>query len=165
MKLETERLILRQWREADFETFAAYFSNEETAKYVGGKKTREEAWRLMAAYIGHWHLKGFSYLAVQEKESNNIAGCIGLWKSDPWPELEMGYWFLKEKQGKGYATEAGLCMKNFAFETVRSNTLVSYIDPTNTPSRKLSERLGGIHEQNIQLLNFGEHCVYRYAHD
>ena len=51
IELETNRLRLRQWRESDFEFLANYFADEESAKYVGGTKTRKEAWRLMATYI------------------------------------------------------------------------------------------------------------------
>lgn len=164
VELETDRLKLRQWRESDFNHFAKYFDDDENVKYVGGKKTREEAWRLMATYIGHWQLKGYGYMAVEDKSSKKFVGCTGLWKSEPWPELELGYWFLKEMQGKGYASEAAIKVKEFAFETVKAKTLVSYIDPENIPSRRLAERLGAIYENTIELLNFGPHCVYRYEY-
>ena len=164
-ELETERLLIRLWHESDFEQLATFFSEEENAKYVGGIKTREESWELMAAYIGHWQMKGYSYMAVVEKATRKIAGCIGLWNSDPWPEPELGYWFLKEMQGKGYAYEAGMRMKKFAFETKKFETLVSYIAAENIPSIKLAEKLGAVYEKDIQLLDFGKHSVYRYTKD
>ena len=160
--LETDRLNFRQWQESDFSSFSSYFDDEETAKYVGGKKTKEEAWRLMAAYVGHYQLKGFGYLAIEEKSTAKLVGCVGLWKSDPWPELEMGYWLLPEMQGKGYATEASQKVMEYAFDTLKIDTLVSYIDPDNEPSIKLAKRLGAIYETDIDLLNFGIHQVYRY---
>jgi len=163
LDLETERLRFRQWRESDFDYLADYFSDEKTAKYVGGVKSREEAWRLLATYIGHWQLKGFSYLPVEEKESQRFVGCTGLWKSDPWPELELGYWILKEMQGQGYASEAGEKVKEFAFQVLQAPTLVSYIDVKNEPSIKVAERLGAVLEKNIQLLEYGLHGVYRYS--
>lgn len=163
IELETERLNFRQWRESDFGDFSNYFADEETAKYVGGKKTREEAWRLMASYIGHYHLKGFGYLAVEEKSSDKLVGSVGLWKSEPWPQLELGYWVLPEMQGKGYATEAAGRVKEYAFTTLKSETLVSYIAPDNTASAKLAERLGAVHKEDIELLNLGLHGVFRYV--
>ncbi|MEO1258627.1 MAG: GNAT family N-acetyltransferase [Bacteroidota bacterium] len=159
----TDRLIIRQWTAADFQYFKNYFSNKKTARYVGGVKTPEEAWRLMAAYIGHFQLKGFGYLAVEEKTTKQFVGCVGLWDSEPWLELELGYWILEEMQGKGYATEAAYRMKDFAFNNLKVDTLVSYIDPGNMPSIKLAERLGGVFDEKIDLLDFGEHCVYRYS--
>lgn len=71
MELETNRLKLRLWRESDFKIFADYFTDEESVKYVGGRKTTEEAWRLMAAYIGHYQLRGYGYMAVEESLQEN----------------------------------------------------------------------------------------------
>jgi len=162
MELETERLRLRLWRGSDFKHFESYFSDPELSKYVGGIKGKEQAWRLMAAYIGHWQLKGYGKMAVEEKESKQFVGCAGLWNSDNWPELELGYWFVREGQGKGYATEAALRMKIFAFDELKADTLVSYIHPENEASKKLALRLGAIEENSIDLIGFGEHCVFRY---
>lgn len=162
MELESERLVLRQWRSSDFEHFVNYFSDEALCRYVGGTKNQEEAWRLLASYIGHWQLKGFGYLAVENKETNKFLGCAGLWDSEPWPELELGYWFRKEAQGKGYASEAAQCVKEFAFNKLKVDTLVSYIHPENEASIKLAMRLGGFYDTTIDLLGFGPHSVYRY---
>jgi len=125
-------------------------------------KTPEEAWRLMAAYIGHWQLQGYGYMAIEEKSSGKFVGCVGLWNSDPWPEMEMGYWLITEMQGKGYATEAAQKIMEFAFHTIQAPSLVSYISPQNMASRRLAERLGAVHEETIELLEFGPHHVYRY---
>ena len=162
-ELETERLLIRLWHESDFEPFATFFADEENTRFLGGLKNREESWRMMAAYIGHWHMKGYSKMAVIEKITGKLAGCIGIWDSEPWPEAELGYWFLKEMQGKGYAFEAGLRMKKFAFETKKFKTLASYIDAENKPSIKLAEKLGAVYDGTVQLAYFGEHSIYRYT--
>lgn len=161
-ELETERLLLRLWKEEDFDQFAKYYADEANAKYVGGQKTLDEAWRHFALQIGHWHLNGFGYWAVDEKETGNFVGCVGLWKSAGWPELELGYWLLKEYQGKGYAKEAALRSKEYAIDVLNTSSLVSYIDPSNTPSIKLAESLGAKYEETIELLKHGPHCVYRH---
>lgn len=160
--LETERLIFRQWIESDYPIFSEFYSKAENAQYVGGVKTPEESWRLLATYIGHYELNGFSYLAINEKESGNLIGTIGLWKSQPWPEPELGYWLLPSSQGKGYGVEAGLTVKDFALNKLKFDSLVSYIDPANEPSKKLALRLGAKLDTIIELLDFGKHEVYRY---
>ena len=92
-ELQTERLILRQWREEDFEPFADFYGDEEMARYVGGPCSREQAWRRMAAEIGHWTLRGYGYWAVEEKETREFVGGVGVspnrtgsswsWKTGP----------------------------------------------------------------------------------
>ena len=160
--LETERLIFRQWKHSDYDAFASFYAVEENARFVGGIKTPEASWRLMATYIGHYELNGYSYLAIDEKDTGTLIGTVGLWNSDPWPEPELGYWLLPSAQGRGYGVEAGLAVKAFALDTLELNTLVSYIDPTNIPSKKLAERLGATFDKTIELLDFGPHEVYRY---
>lgn len=160
--LETDRLKFRQWKIEDFEAFVNFYSSKEHARFVGGVKSSEEAWRLMATYIGHYELKGYSYPAIVEKETERLIGTVGLWNSDPWPEIEMGYWLLPEMQGKGYGVEAGEAVKDFAFNELKLETLVSYISPTNEASKKLATRLGAKLDSTIELLDFGIHEVYRY---
>ncbi len=160
---ETQRLLLRQWKAEDFDTFAEYYSDDATAKYVGGVSDRDQSWRRMASLIGHWALKGYGYWAVEEKDSNAFVGCVGLWFSDGWPELELGYWLMHNMQGKGYATEAGIQARDYAWEVVGANSLVSYIHPDNEPSKLVAQRLGAHYDETIELLSHGPHCVYRYT--
>ena len=159
---ETHRLLLRQWEARDFEPYADYYADEKTARYVGGVSDRDQAWRRMAALIGHWALRGYGYWAVEERESGRFVGGVGLWRSEGWPELELGYWLVPQMYGKGYATEAGAEARDFAFDVVGSESLVSYIDPDNEPSKRVAERLGARFEKVIELLSHGPHRVYRY---
>ena len=162
LTLETERLLFRQWREDDFKYFQHYFSDENLSRFIGGMLTPEDAWRVMATYIGHYQLKGFGALALEEKETRNFVGTVGLWKSEPWPELELAYWLWPAAHGKGYATEAGVACRDFAKHALKAPSLVSYIDPRNHASIKVAERLGATFDQEIDLLSYGLHRVYRY---
>ena len=161
-EIETRRLKLRQWANNDSEAYIRYFADEKDSKYFGGGKNPDEAWRHMAMMIGHWQLKGFGYWAVDEKESGDFVGCVGLWKSPGWPELELGYWIAKEKQRKGYAREAAAECVKYARDVLGAESLVSYIDPGNEPSIKLAGVLGATFEETIELVEQGPHCVYRH---
>lgn len=162
-ELSTERLLLRQWRATDFPIYEMYYSYIRTAQFVGGVMTPDRAWRHMAALIGHWELMGFGYWAVEELQGGAFVGCVGLWKSAGWPELELGYWLTEESNGKGYATEAGRACLNYAYDVLGVHTLVSYIDPSNEPSKKVALRLSATFEKEIELLEHGPHCVYRHS--
>ena len=82
--LETERLRLREWRAADFELYAAFYANAATAKYAGGVTDRAAAWRDLATVIGQWTLRGYSFWAVEQKQSRKFigyAGSVATWPS------------------------------------------------------------------------------------
>jgi RimJ/RimL family protein N-acetyltransferase len=160
--IETKRLKLRQWKESDFGDFARYYADEDNARYVGGQKDPDQAWRHMALQIGHWQLRGFGCWAVNEKETEEFVGCVGLWQSPGWPELELGYWLVKEHQGKGYALEACQRCIDYAHEVLNASSLVSYIDPRNESSIRLAERLGAVNEGTIELACYGSHCIFRH---
>ncbi|KZN61824.1 hypothetical protein N473_21795 [Pseudoalteromonas luteoviolacea CPMOR-1] len=160
--VQTERLILRQWHEKDFEHYAIFYQNNLDAKYVGGQKDREGAWRNLTMLIGHWQLNEFGYYAVEEKSTKKFVGCVGLWKSPAWPELELGYWLVSEARGKGYAHEAGQQCLELARDSLKAKSLVSYIDPRNNASKKVALSLGARYEDTITLHTHGPHCVFRY---
>ncbi len=161
-EIETERLLLRQWHEADFWPFATFFADAEMSSRLGGPEDRPNAWRRMASIIGHWELRGYGPWAVAEREGGTFVGSVGLWCPEGWPELELGYWLTRDGQGNGFATEAGQASIDYAFQTLRAETLVSYIGPDNEPSKRVAEALGARYEKMIALLEHGPHCVYRY---
>lgn len=162
MEIETERLLLRQWRQSDFEVYAAYYADDRTARFVGGRMSRGKAWRHMAAIAGHWVLKGFGIWAVEEKSTGEMVGAIGLWEPEGWPELEVGYWLVGSAHGRGYATEAAIRARDYAYDRLGATTLVSYIDPRNEPSKRVAIRMGARLEETIEILDLGQYCVFRH---
>ena len=162
-ELETDRLRLTRWSERYFDRYAKMYADEERAKFIGGRLERPQAWRLMASMAGHWVLRGFGVWPVVEKSTRNFVGSVGLWYPEGWPELELGYWLVPEARGTGYATEAAARARDFAFDELRAETLVSYISPHNQPSIRVAERLGARYDKTIQLLDHGPHRVYRYS--
>ena len=85
-----------------------------------------------------------------------------MWNAPSWPEPELGYWFMPEGQGKGFAYEAAAVLKQYALETLKLKSLVSFIASENEPSKKLALKLGAKQDGVIELFDFGPHEVYRY---
>ena len=160
--LETPRLRFRDWSLDDFPVLSDFFAQPEEARYIGGSRAPEATWRLMATYQGHFHWFGYSYLAMERRDTGRLVGTVGLWNSAPWPEPELGYWLLPDARGQGFGLEAGRSALEFAKERARLPSLVSYIDSSNSPSQRLAAGLGAEQDGTIELLTFGPHQVWRY---
>ena len=150
-ELETERLRLRAWRERDIDAYAAFCASEATARFVGGVCGREDAWRRMAMLMGHWSLRGYGPWVIEDKSEAAFAGYGGLWNPLGWPEPEIMWGLPTAFQGRGYATEAARCARDFAYATLGWRTAVSYIADENLPSQRVAARLGAVRERNVEL--------------
>jgi RimJ/RimL family protein N-acetyltransferase len=154
VRLETDRLILRMWREeTDFEPYARMCADTEVMRYLGGKTfSRPEAWRHMAFFIGHWHLRGYSHWAVEEKASGQMIGRIGFLNPEGWPGFEIGWTLAREQWGKGYATEGARRALEYAFTELDKDHVISLIHPENRGSIRVAERLGERVEGKAQIM-------------
>lgn len=162
MRLETERLILRTYRLSDFEDHFKLCADADMMRFlVGGKPmSRLEAWRHMAFLVGHWELLGYGYFAAEEKASGRFVGRIGFTNPEGWPGFEIGWSIAPEFQGKGYATEGGRFLLDYAFNEMGKDHVISVIHPDNKPSIRVAERLGekleGSEEvAGVQMLIYG----------
>ena len=143
VRLETERLVLRMWRESDAGPYAEMCADPSVMRYVGGNPlTGPEAWRNLAMVIGHWHLRGYGFWAVEEKAGGEMVGRVGCWNPEGWPGLEVGWTLRRRFWGRGYATEAARASMNYAFDTLGQTRVISLIAPENVNSIRVAERLG-----------------------
>lgn len=153
IQLETDRLLLRQWRESDFEPYAEICADPDVMRFLGGKAfTRTEAWRHMAFIIGHWQLLGFGHFAVEEKATGKFAGRIGFLEPEGWPAFEIGWTLGRQFWGKGYATEGARCALEYAFAELDQDHVISLIHPENRSSIRVAERLGEKPEGTAEIL-------------
>jgi RimJ/RimL family protein N-acetyltransferase len=138
--LETERLILRGWRNSDFDGYAELIG-DASSTFIGGPLSREDAWRKMATLAGHWTLRGFGSFVIEEKSGGAFAGYCGPWFPLGFPEQELGWGLVAASRGKGIATEAVTCVRRHVYDQLKWPTAVSFIAPQNTPSLRVAERL------------------------
>ena len=141
---ETDRLIIRPWREEDRPAFAAVMSDPEVTRYVhGGKPYTDpeiDAWfERQARQIADY---GMCMGAVIEKSSTRLVGLSGVQPLGTTADLEIGWIFARDTWGNGYATEAGRAAMNHVLETLGRSRVVAIIDPDNEPSKRVAARLG-----------------------
>lgn len=144
--LETARLILRPPIHSDFDGFAAMSQEAETMRFIGGVAARDAAWRTMSMITGSWALLGFSMFSVIEKATHEWIGRIGPWRpggrEGSWPGDEVGWAIRAASQGRGFAAEGAAAAIDWAFDVLGWDHVIHCIDPDNTRSIALAERLG-----------------------
>jgi RimJ/RimL family protein N-acetyltransferase len=165
-QLETERLLLRPFRDGDIDAYAAMCADPEVMRYVGdrGILSRDDAWRQMAMLVGHWQLRGFGMWAVEERATGTFIGRVGLHFPDGWPDREVAWALARSHWGKGYALEAARAAVAQAFGLLHWQRATSLIDPANRRSIHLAERLG---ERLECMVNVRGHrvCLYSIERD
>ncbi len=155
-RLETDRLLLRAFRQEDLDAWAAISADPETMRFLGGPMIRTNAWRAMATTLGHWVLKGYGMWAVERKSDGALIGRIGMLQPEGWTGLEIGWTLGRPYWGRGYATEAGAAAMRYAFLTQPVDRVVSNIDPDNVASQAVAKRLGEQKGPEAELTIGGE---------
>jgi RimJ/RimL family protein N-acetyltransferase len=142
--IETERLTLRAFREADATALFELSQDPDVMRYVGDRRipTLQESWRAVAGWLGHWALRGYGQWAIEERASGQFIGRAGIINPVDWPGPEVGYLLGKAWWGHGYATEAARAAMDWGFEQVRFSELISLIFPENMRSIAVAARLG-----------------------
>jgi RimJ/RimL family protein N-acetyltransferase len=142
--LETPRLTLRGHAIADLDDCAAMWADPAVTRHIGGQPyAREEVWRKILGYAGHWALLGFGYWAVREKSTGRFVGEVGLadFKRDITPSIEgmaeAGWVLAPWAHGSGLATEA--VRAALAWHPGPS---VCLIDPANVASLRVADKCG-----------------------
>lgn len=144
LTIETERLTLRAFSEADATALFELSQDPDVMRYVGDRRvpTLQESWRGVAGMIGHWAMRGYGQWAIVERASGQFIGRAGIINPVDWPGPEVGYLLGKAWWGHGYATEAARAAMDWGFEQVGFPELISLIFPENIRSIAVATRLG-----------------------
>jgi len=164
--LETDRLLLRPFRDTDIQPYAAMCADPEVMRYVGDRAvlSRDDAWRQMAMLVGHWHLRGFGMWAVEERATATFIGRVGLHFPDGWPDREIAWALARPYWGKGFALEAARAALAQALGPIQWQRAISLIDAANGRSIRLAERLGERFEREVEVR--GQRvCLYAIERD
>jgi RimJ/RimL family protein N-acetyltransferase len=159
--LTTERLTLRGPAPQDFEPLAKFYADPMRSPGFGGPLKRDTAWRWFALNIGHWCLHGYGFWTVEAK-NGEVVGIVGLWNPEGWPEPEIGWVMFENGEGKGYAYEAAMAVRDYAYGPLGMTTLTSNILATNTKSQALAKKMGAWFERTYENVNMGTDDLWRH---
>lgn len=141
-QLQTSRLILRPPIEDDLEGWAGLDADPRAIQFLGGLRSRDQAWMDMAAAAGMWRLRGCGLFSVIEIDTGRWIGRVGPWLPEDAIGTEVGWAISPASWGKGYATEAARAAVAWAFDHLGWAEVIHCIDAPNTASIAVAERLG-----------------------
>jgi RimJ/RimL family protein N-acetyltransferase len=144
--IETERLRLRRFADADLPAFIAYRNDPEVARYQSWESITEER---AIAFVREQQKAPIGkpgegiQIAIERKDNGRMIGdCyFNLMEDDP-RQAEIGYTLAREAQGQGFGSEAVAALLTWAFAAFDLHRIIATVDARNTASVALLERLG-----------------------
>jgi len=130
------------------------FCDAEVMRFSEGVKTRGWVQDWLQSCLERYQTWGFGPYAVVEQSQQDVLGYCGLFlfpDLDGQAEIEIGYRLARSAWGKGYATEAALKVRDYAFNTLGIKRLIALIDPSNFSSVRVAEKIGMRYEKDIML--------------
>jgi RimJ/RimL family protein N-acetyltransferase len=143
--IRSQRLLLRHWREADREPFAAMNADPAVREHLQGTMTRQASDAFVDAIVDHWRTNGWGLWALEVPDVQPFIGYVGLWPADyvtGEPMVEVGWRLARRQWGNGYASEAAREALRFGFGQLAIDEIVSFTVAQNVRSIRVMERIG-----------------------
>jgi RimJ/RimL family protein N-acetyltransferase len=148
--LESERLLLREWRDEDREPFARMNADPRVMEFFPATLTAAETDAMLERVHAHLARHGFGWWAAELKETGAFIGFIGLavpyFEAHFTPCVEIGWRLSPEYWGRGLATEGAQAALRYGFEQLGLREIVSFTSTQNVRSRRVMEKLGMTHD-------------------
>ena len=144
IRLETERLILRELQPSDYDALYAVLADSDIMQHYPYTFDEKRVHGWIERNRARYHQYGFGLFAVCLKETGEMIGDCGMTFQNIDGETlpEIGYHFRADMQRKGYAKEAAAAVRDWAFKNTSFKALYSYCKHTNVPSMKTAESIG-----------------------
>lgn len=144
--LQTDRLLLRPWRNDDREPFAALNADPEVMEFLPDPLTRVESDAMVDRIEQTWDERDLGLFAVEVRHTGEFAGFIGLWpatfESSFTPAIEVGWRLARPYWGHGYASEGATAALADGFGRLELDEIVSFTAVINERSQRVMQRLG-----------------------
>jgi RimJ/RimL family protein N-acetyltransferase len=147
-RIETDRLVLRGWEDRDLDPYAALCADPEVMRFIGTGEPQERARAAMAmaSFRAGWTERGFDLWCVTQPGDDTCIGFVGLHVPDFLPEIlpavEIGWRLARPQWGHGYATEGALAVRDFAFDRMGLDRIVSVAQAGNHASTRVMHKIG-----------------------
>ncbi|CAM4136707.1 acetyltransferase [Bacillus manliponensis] len=153
----TERLRFQKYTMDDLDFYASLWSNEKVIRYIGSgtPKTYEQCKRSLEHWISTKYENGLGLFVMIDKETGVPIGHAGLVRQrvDGKQEVEIGYWLLPNYWGNGYAKESAAAFRNYGFQVLKLNKLISLINPNHPASIFVARKVGMSYEKTTTFHN------------
>ncbi len=162
MKIETQRLFLREMNENDFEAMYGILSDNEIMKYYPYTFDEKRIMGWIAKNMERYRIFGFGLWAVCLKESGSLIGDCGLTMQMINGQIkpEIGYHIRRDFQRCGYAKEAAAAVRDWTFGNTPFNMVYSYMKSTNVPSARTAMAYGAEYDGEYADSENGTTKVY-----
>ncbi|MSR88533.1 MAG: N-acetyltransferase [Candidatus Margulisbacteria bacterium] len=144
--IETNRLILRLWTEADLVPFFEMNQDPKVIEFFPGAMSHDQVELFFKKVLLQFETNGYGFWAVELKRTGEFIGYTGLahvmFDAPFTPAVEIGWRLASEHWGQGYATEAALAVMNFVGEFLSLSEIVSFTVPQNLRSQNVMKKIG-----------------------
>jgi RimJ/RimL family protein N-acetyltransferase len=156
MRLETERLSLRSFREEDVDAMAQLFANPDFMRFSLGVYTERSQTVAFIKKVMGWDRASMpSQFAVVPCGEHAVIGYCGFHHHPEVPgEVEIGYRLHPDYWNRGFITEAARAVRDHGFADLKLPRVISLIHPENIPSRRVAEKNGMNVEKEITFRGF-----------
>lgn len=152
-RLETDRLILRDWAPQDVRPFSRMCADPQVMRYIGSGRclSADESAAAVAAFRSSWDRHGFGLFALETRDTGDFAGFCGLsipsFLPEILPAVEIGWRLAGEFWGRGLATEAARECLRFGFDDAGLDEVSSIHQIGNDASERIMRKLGMVLER------------------
>lgn len=160
--LSSERIILRGWQDSDLHPYTTLVSDPVMMRFIGGgAMSYKEARKEFDGMREQWIDRKIGIFVIADKTSDELLGFTGLFESPLIDEPELSWSLSAKNHGKGYASEAAVLARNWAFREHNIGPLMSLVHPDNISSKRVAERLGASVESHTTWMG-QPRLVYRH---
>ena len=156
-RLETERLVLRTWRDADADGLAELHADPIVTAELEGVLTREQSDEKLAWYLGMYEQEGYTRWVVEH--DGRFAGTCGIARTHEHPTLgshvDIGWKLQRWAQGRGFATEAARVVLADAHARLGDEPVYAYTSPANIASQRVMEKIGMVRRSELDFVEEG----------